>query len=455
MTFSTEAKKILLLAFPVAVAQLLTASAGLVDTIMSGQAGVADLAGVSIGSAIWLTLGIGVMGLFMAVNPIVAQYIGAGDVHKVQGFMHQVLRVLLVLIMAMFAVVQLNELYLPLFIDDPKVLRVTIGYLNGFSWGIPAFLGMLVLRPYSEGLSFTRAHLIASVVSLAVNILANYMLIFGQWGAPELGGAGAGWATSIAFWAAFFVMLFYSRFHSAYEKASLWVALIPLDRKELMHLMTVGLPVAFTLFVEVSIFSLVAMFLGSRSSAEIAANQIAMNVSYMAFTVPVSLSIAATIRVASEIGAGYPDKARYVALTALKIALVGAIFNFFILIVFATEIASVYSDDQEVIQLAAFLILFAAAFQIADAFVVPTQGCLRGYKDTRIPLLLAILAYWVITIPLGYTLGLTDLIVDEMGAAGFWLALVVGLFISGLFMTIRLLRVARNLSDLTVSSTGS
>lgn len=442
MLLADEMRKLARLAVPVALAQFLTAAAGFVDTVMAGRAGVDDLAGVALGSAMWLTLIIGPMGLFMAINPIVGQYVGAGNHSAISNFMHQALRVAVLLTLVLLLIVYLRDWYLPWIIDDLAVVDVTAGYLEGFAWGLPALIGTLWFRPYSEGLSFTRPHLVASVVSLAVNIPANYALIFGHWGAPELGGAGAGWATAIAFWAAFIVMLLYSRFHALYDKATIWVKFSGIDKAELKHLIVVGLPVALTLFVEVSIFSLIALFLGSRPDVEIAAHQVAMNVSYLAFTFPLSISVAATIRVSNHVGAGLRDKARLAARAALTLATITAIFNIIILVTFARPIVAFYTEDQAVMQLAAYLLLFAAMFQLADVFVVPTQGALRGYKDTRVPLLLAILAYWVIALPMGYVLGLTDFIMPASGAEGFWISLVVGLVVSGVLMTARLWKVS-------------
>ena len=443
MRLRAEMLTLIRLALPVALAQLLTAAAGLVDTLMAGRAGVADLAGVSLGSALWLMLSIGVMGLFMAVNPIVGHYAGAGRYGQISNFMHQSTRVAVASAVLLFILLRLHPWYLPAIIDDVQIVIVAGGYLNGFSWGVPALVGTFLLRPYSEGLSFTRSHLIASLVSLAVNVPANYALIFGNWGAPALGGAGAGWATALSFWAAFAVMILFSRHHRAYERASLWHALHPWDRNELKHLLRVGLPIALTLFVEVSIFALIALFLGGRPSTEIAANQIAMNVAYLVFTLPLSISVAATIRVGTEIGAGRLDGARRVALATILLAIVAVAFNIGLLASLADEIAALYTHDAEVARMAAHLLLFAALFQLADAFVVPAQGALRGYKDTLVPLLLAVLAYWLITLPLGYLLGLSNAFGEPMGAEGFWIALVVGLSLSGILMTTRLWRIGR------------
>lgn len=438
MKFQHETRDIIRLVIPVYLSQLLNAVAAFVDTVMSGRAGVADLAGVAIGSSFWLTLMIFPMGLFMAINPIVGQFAGAGLFPNIRNFMHQAARVGVVVSLIMFPVFLFNDLYMQGIIHDAKVLAVTSGYLEGFAWGAPAMVGVFVLRSYAEGMSFTRPYLVASVISLAVNIPANYLLIFGVAGWPGMGGAGAGWATAIAMWVAFAVMVLYTLKHRHFTMACIFCGLFPFDRSEIAHLMRVGFPIAMTLFVEVSVFSLIALFIGSRPAVEIAAHQVAMNVSYLAFTLPLSLSFVATIRVSNFVGAGDYQAARRSSQVVVVLGLLAAVFNIIILVGFGKQIAGFYSDSVPVIELATTLMLFSAMYQLADVFVVPTQGALRGYKDTRVPMFLAIIAYWVITLPIGYLLGLTDFAGGAMGATGFWISLVTGLFISGVLMTVRL-----------------
>ena len=438
-----EFKKLVALAVPVALSQMIIALAGFVDTLMAGRAGVGDLAGVSLGSALWVTLMIAPLGLFMAVNPIVGQYVGSKNYDAIVNFMHQSARVLVVVVLAMLVILVFRDFYLSYFIADQHVLAVTSGYLEGLSWGVPAIMATYLIRPYSEGFSFTKPYMIASIISLAVNIPANYALIFGHWGAPELGGAGAGWATAIAFWVAFLVMLGYSLFHPVYQKAPIWSRWRILDKSEINHLLKVGAPVAMTLFVEVSIFSLIALFLGERADTEIAANQVAMNVAYLLFTLPMSISVAATIRVSYLVGAKACLEAFTAAKASVYLAIITACINITVLVGFAGPIAAIYTDNVIVIELATTLLIYAAMFQLADAFVVPVQGALRGYKDTRLPLLFAVLAYWIIALPLGYLLGLTDLLLPELGAEGFWISLVVGLVISGVLMTSRLYSIGK------------
>lgn len=443
MTYKDEIRDVVRLVIPVYLSQMLTAIAGFVDTVMAGRAGVADLAGVAIGSALWLTLMIAPMGLFMAINPVVGQYAGAGLMPQIRNFMHQAARAGVLLSLIMFVFFQMHPLYLHWIITDPAVLNVTGGYMEGFAWGIPALLGTFILRPYTEGMSFTRPYLTASIVSLTVNIPANYLLIFGFGDWSGMGGAGAGWATAIAMWSALGVMVLYTLKHSRFRLTNLWCCPYPLDMDEFRHLFSVGLPIAMTLFVEVSIFSLIALFIGSRPAAEIAAHQVAMNVSYLAFTLPLSISIVATIRVSNYMGARDYVNARRAAEVAVMLAIAAALFNIVMLVSFADVIAGLYTADPAVISMAAGLMMYAALFQLADAFVVPTQGALRGYKDTRVPMFLAILAYWLIALPLGYLLGLTDYLVGAMGATGFWISLVAGLVLSGILMTARLSLVSR------------
>jgi len=242
-------------------------------------------------------------------------------------------------------------------------------------------------------------------------------------------------------------MLWFRRKHNAYAKASLWLPWCRSDRAQRRHLLTLGLPIAFTLFVEVSIFSLIALFLGARPVSEIAANQIAMNVAYLVATLPLSISVAATIRVGTQVGAGAMNAARRASLATILLALMAAGMNIALLLTWSDDIPFIYTDDPDVAVLTSRLLLLAALFQLADAFVVPSQGALRGYKDTIIPLLLAILAYWVITLPLGYMLGLGDLFGEPRGAEGFWVALVVGLGLSGLLMTSRLWHISRRCEE--------
>lgn len=207
---------------------------------------------------------------------------------------------------------------------------------------------------------------------------------------------------------------------------------------ELKKLLKLGIPIGITFFVEGSIFSIIALFLASLGVVTVAAHQIALSFSSLIFILPLSLSISLTIQVGQQSGARqWQDvnntiKAGY--LISLSLSTVAAL----LIINFSTDIATLYSNDPEVIELAGSLMIFTALYQFSDGIQLCSAGSLRGLKDTSIPMLLSIVAYWFIGFPLGYTLALTDIITEAMGAKGFWIGLLSGLSLSAVFMTIRL-----------------
>lgn len=429
-----EAGAVARLAVPVFFAEVGTAATTFVDTLMAGQASTVDLAGVALSSSLWAGMAIFIIGLFMAINPVVAQYSGARRYRRIQRFTQQSLLFSSVVILALLLLFSQRDSILTHFVHDEAVFTVASGYLFGLSWGIPAFVLYAILRPYSEGISFTRPHMVSALIGLAINIPANYILIFGKWGFPEMGGAGCGWATSLSLWVMLLVMVLYTRLSPAYKDTSLYQFRFSLHAGDVKKLLWIGLPIGFTIFVEASIFSFITLFLGGQNAELIAGHQIAMNVAFMLFMLPLSISIAASIRVGFYLGAKNYRLAQIAGVASIGLSLCTAIFNAIILLTLSTTIAGLYSNDLAVITQASGLLMFAALFQVSDALVTPTQGVLRGYYDTGVPLLLNLMAYWMIALPLGYSLGLTDWIVPAMGASGFWISLVTGLTVAGFLL---------------------
>lgn len=431
------------LAVPVFFAELSTAATAFVDTLMAGRAGTEDLAGVALSSSLWAGLAIFVMGLFMAINPIVAQYAGAKRFRRIQRFTQQSLLFSGLVIVLLLLIFSQQEKLLSYFVHDPAVFQISSGYLYGLSWGVPAFVLYSVLRPYSEGISFTRPHMISAVAGLLVNIPANYVLIFGKWGMPELGGAGCGWATSLSLWVMLAIMVFYTRKSPEYQQASLYRFRYRLNLGDVRKLLAIGLPIGFTIFVEASIFAFITLFLGGLDASHIAGHQVAMNVSYLLFMLPLSISIAASIRVGFYLGAGNYAAARLAGVVSIVLAVCVAAFNALLLFGIPEIIAGLYTNDTVVIKQAVSLMFFAGLFQFSDALVTPTQGVLRGYHDANMALVLNIFAYWMIALPLGYVLGLTDWLFPAMGAKGFWISLVTGLTIASALLLPRFLILSR------------
>ena len=441
--FRSEISKLVPLALPVLVAQLLMASTSFVDTLMAGQASTADLAGVGVGSSLWSVCAMFLVGTFMSINPTVARYCSLGDYKTVANYLQQGFWLAIPIAILLFILLNLNQLYLPGMIRDQHVLRVASGYLHGLSWGMPAVIGFFVLKPFSEGMAYTQAQMISAAVGLAVNIPANYILIFGKLGFPELGGAGCGWATSISFWTMFATLFIYTWVHPALRPVPLFERLYAVEWCKIAFLLKTGLPIGLAITIEGSAFALVTLFIASLPATEIAGHQIAMNISYLAYMVPLSISTAITVRVASCLAKQGPPAAD----VALKAGLVLAVGAGFILalgiFLFRVELADLYSNDQNVIDMAAILLLFSIGFKICDSVAAPLQGALRGYHDVNIILVASIVAYWVVCLPLGYVLGLTDWLTPAMGAKGYWIALIAGVSVSALLLMLRFLQVHR------------
>jgi multidrug resistance protein, MATE family len=441
--FKHEFITLLKLAFPIYLAELSTAAVSFVDTLMAGLAGTNDLAGVAVGSSLWVGIAVFIIGLFLAVNPVVASLTGSKRHRRVQRFVQQSIWVSIFVMIMVIILFSFKGPLLSAVIDDPAVREIASDYLFGLSFGIPAFILYAILRPYSEGISFTRPHMVSAFVGLATNIPANYILIFGHFGAPALGGAGCGWATSISLWCMLFVMLIYTHKHAAYRLTRLHQFRYKICFDDIKTLLRVGLPIAFTIFVEASIFAFITLFLGSLPASSIAGHQIAMSVAYILYIFPLSVSFAVSVRVGYNLGQKQPELAKLAAWASIALCIVIATFNASILLLQPEWIASWYTDDLVVQQMAVSLMFFAALFQVSDAIVTPIQGILRGYYDTTMALMMNILAYWIIALPLGYSLGLTDWITPALGAKGFWISLVIGLTVGGALLFPRFLWISR------------
>jgi MATE family multidrug resistance protein len=435
--FKQEFRQLLRLAIPVFFAELSTAATAFVDTVMAGRAGTNDLAGVAISSSLWTGIAVFVIGLFLAINPVVAQFAGAQRYHRIQRFVQHGLWLGILVAGLILLLFSQQQRILGFFISDSAVFGVASGYLEGLAWGVPAFVLYTVIRPYSEGLSFTRAHMTSAIIGLLVNIPANYVLIFGKLGFPALGGAGCGWATALSLWVMLGVLLVYTRRHEVFRNTSIYQYLYPLHAGDMKRLLGLGLPIGFTILVEASVFAFITLFLGGLAAYKIAGHQIAMNIAYLVFMLPLSVSISASIRVGFNLGAGQRRRARITGYAAVALGACFAAINMTLLLGMPNVIAGFYTSDPQVLGQAVMLMFFAAMFQIPDALATPAQGILRGYYDTRVALLLNITAYWIIALPLGYMLGLTDWLGPAMEARGFWISLVIGLSAAAILLLTR------------------
>ncbi|WP_409369525.1 MATE family efflux transporter [Lysinibacillus sp. 38-6] len=440
ITLKQKYALILKIIVPILITQVAIYLISFFDILMSSRYGTADLAGVSIGSSIWMPVYTGLSGILLAITPIVSQLVGAKKEHAAKKAVQQGLYVALVLAAAIF-------IFLFFALDwilgnmqlAQAVHNIAKSYIQAMCVGLIPLLLFFVLRCFIDALGQTRVTMIITLLATPINILLNYIFIFGKFGAPELGGVGAGVATAITYWLIFFITVWIVAKRVPFEQFSIfreWSKLTWLSWKEIL---VIGVPIGISLFAETSIFSAVTMMMSSFSTEIIAAHQIAINFTSLLYMVPLSISMGVTILVGFEIGAGRLRDAKLYSYLCVGTAILFSFFSACILYLLREQIATMYSSDRLVLQYAQQFLVYAAIFQLSDSIQAPVQGALRGYKDVTITFIMAIISYWIIGLPTGFLLAnYTDL-----GPVSYWIGLVAGLSAGAITLLIRLLLVQR------------
>ena len=437
--YMIEARQLLALAIPVIVAQVAQTAMGFVDTVMAGGYSATDMAAVAIGTSIWLPAILFGHGLLLALTPVIAQLNGSGRRDRVA---HQVRQgfwlaggvsvlIMIVLWNAGYIIRAMHNI-------DPALADKAVGYLRALLWGAPGYLFFQVARNQCEGLAKTKPGMVMGFIGLLVNIPVNYIFIYGHFGMPELGGVGCGVATAAVYWVMFGSMLTYIKHARSMRDIRNDTAFSTPDWSMLTRLTQLGLPIALALFFEVTLFAVVALLVSPLGIIDVAGHQIALNFSSLMFVLPMSLAAAVTIRVGFRLGQGSTLDAQTAARTGLGVGVCMAVCTALFTVLLREQIALLYNDNPEVVTLASHLMLLAAIYQISDSIQVIGSGVLRGYKDTRSIFFITFIAYWVLGLPCGYILALTDLVVDRMGPAGFWMGFIIGLTSAAIMMMLRM-----------------
>ncbi|WP_257263847.1 MATE family efflux transporter [Endozoicomonas sp. ONNA2] len=406
---------------------------------MAGQYSAMDLAAIALGSSIWVPVYLLIRGILMAITPTVAHLYGARQTGEIGDQVRQGLWVaLLMSLLAAGFIYQSDDVVLQWLLVEPAMADKTLEYLKAMAWGIPAICLFQVLACYCEGIGKTRPGMVFSFIALVLNIPLNYVLIYGKFGFPELGGVGCGYATAVCFWAMFLMMAGYTIPGQQHRKIGLfdpWDLPAP---RIISSQLTLGVPIGLAIFFEASIFSVVALLIGKLGATVVAGHQIALNFTSLVFMVPLSLSMGLTIRVGQALGAGNTAQAAYASYAGIATTLVSATVSAGVMLFLPGMVTSIYTQNSEVAILAAQLLVYGALFQYADGIQIAANGALRGYKDTRVPMAMVLFACWVVALPLGYTLALTDWIVEPMGPHGLWIGLVTALTMGAVLLALRL-----------------
>jgi MATE family multidrug resistance protein len=424
-------RALLRLALPIVVVQIGIMFMGVIDTIMVGHLSAHALAAVALGNLYFWACGIFGMGVIMALDPVIAQAIGAkDDVAVARGFQRGVLLAVLLTIPISIALLFANPVLRALGQAD-DVVPFAVAYVLYCVPGVFPFLAFSVLRQTLQAMQLVRPIVMAMVLANVANVMLNWMLIFGKLGAPALGVAGAAWATSAARWL-MVVMLFvvawrHLRSYSLPVRADTF-ALAPLGR-----MLALGSPIGIQFQLEYGIFAVVGLLMGTIGTTPLAAHQVALNIASFTFMVPMGIAAAVAVLVGHAVGRGDADEVRRSATAALASGVGFMALMAVVLLVAPGLIARIYTTDAAVIAIAIVLIPLAGFFQVFDGMQVVCGGILRGLGDTHSPLVANIVGFWVLGLPLGIWLGLRL----GYGPAGLWWGLVAGLAVVGLGLLVR------------------
>ena len=425
-----------LLAYPVVLSQLGHIMVSFVDSVLVGRTGTVPLAAVSLGVSSTTVLLIFGIGLSMGSVPLVAAADGRRDLPDLGRLLASSLWLSA---LAGLLLAGLGQLVPPLlhYLGQPAEVEALAGpWVRVISWSLLPLMVFQGFREFAEGLGLTKQAMWLSVLANVVNAALCYALVFGRWGAPEMGLMGSAWATLIArvlmaaLMAAY--VLLADRLHVYRAAVTSWLP----DVETLRRLLDVGAPIAVQMAFEVGAFAASAIMIGWLGASALAAHQVAINLASITYMAASGISAAATIRVGKLRGSGDLPAARQAGLAAyvLGFLFMGSMAGLFIALRHVAP--HIYSHDPLVVSQAATLLLIAALFQVSDGLQVVGLGALRGLEDVKVPSVVALLAYWAVALPLGYFLGFRL----HWGAPGVWLGLLVGLSIVAVVLLLRFRR---------------
>ncbi|GAB5518356.1 MAG: MATE family efflux transporter [Rhodothermales bacterium] len=444
MNVRSEVKASLVLALPIALTQLGQMGMGFIDTVMVGRLGSEALASIALGSAMFYSVGIICLGIILAIEPMVAQAFGADDHEPIGRYTRQGMWLAVFLTVPVVTLFWFAEPVLLALGQDANVVAGTAGYLRAVAPGFVAWLWFVALRGLLEGLHQPRLVTLVMAGGVALNIGANYVLMFGHLGFPAFGIMGTGYATTLVY--AYYVLALGAivMWRRPFREYKVFKHLRGPDWATIGEIVKLGWPIGVSLGLEATLFTVTALMVGWLGTDILAAHQMALQAAALTFTVPLGIGIAASVRVGHAIGQGDRDGARWAGWTAIGLAacfMTGAALTFW----FAPEaVVHLFIDihdpaNADVVRMAIAMLGVAAVFQLFDGTQATASGALRGLKDTRVPMLICLIAYWTVGLPIGYVLGFPM----ELGGVGLWWGLVLGLAVAAVALSLRFRRHVR------------
>ena len=437
-----ELRAIAVIAVPIISAQLLQMGMGVADTVMAGRVNALTLAAVAMGSAMWFFTFIAGLGLMLALTPILAHHIGAQRHHLIADVWRQGLWLALALSVVQIATLGALALLMPHLGIAPEIVAETRRYLLWVGWSLPFTCLYLVPRFLNESMGHTMPMLWTQLLMLPLNVAGNWVFMYGHFGWPAMGAAGAALSTGIAQTIGCAVLFAYTLRTPRYTAHRLRHTWTRPDWAHIARIVRLGLPISIGMAMESGMFTATALLMGRFGIDAVAGHQIAINLASLMFMVPLGTSIALTVRVGQALGAGDPLAARYRGRLGIVLCTAIMLASAVVLGSFGTFFAGLYTPNPTVVATAAQFLVYAAVFQVVDGMQVGAMGVLRGYKDTKIPMFITVFCYWVVGMGLSLSLG----VFGPLGPAGLWAGLVGGLAVAAVVLNLRFWRLTRDVA---------
>lgn len=424
-------RRLLDVMIPILITQTAIMAMNFCDSAMSGHAGAVHLAGTAIGSNLWMPVMASLNGILLGSMPIIAHLLGRGERQNIGRVVRHtmLLATAFSLLLLVVGVLFLDRL-LGTFGLEPQVHYIAKMYIAAIGVGVLPFFLSTALRALVDTSGYTGITMKIYLLALPVNAFLNYCLIFGKFGAPALGGIGAGLATGITYWLEFFIFVWVVHKLPAFAPLRIFTDKFKFDMAQLRENLSLGVPMGMAIFMEASIFGVIAIFIAKFGTVIIAAHQAAMSFTSLLYMVPLSFSMSLTIVVGVEAGARrFGEALRYSLLGIACNITVAVLLTIFVL--FDREfIAGLYTSEPVIIRQTIGFLFYAMFFQVMDATAAPIQGILRGYKDVKATFWAGLAAYWLICLPLGCYFDYYM----HFGPSSYWLSLDIGLLCAVLFL---------------------
>lgn len=435
-------RRLLDVMIPILITQTAIMAMNFCDSAMSGHAGAVHLAGTAIGGNLWMPVMASLNGILLGSMPIIAHLLGRGERQNIGNVVRHTMLLATAFSVALlvFGVLFLDDL-LGTFGLEPDVHYIAKMYIAAIGVGVLPFFLSTALRALVDTSGYTGITMKIYLLALPVNAFLNYCLIFGKFGVPALGGIGAGLATGITYWLEFFIFIYVVHKLPAFAPLRIFTDKFKLDWAQLKENLSLGIPMGAAIFMESSIFGVIAVFIAKFGTIIIAAHQAAMSFTSLLYMVPLSFSMSLTIVVGVEAGARRFGEALRYSLLGIACNLTVAVALTIFVLLDRELIAGLYTSEPVIISQTVAFLFYAMFFQVMDATAAPIQGILRGYKDVKSTFWAGLAAYWLICLPLGcwFDYGL------NMGPNSYWLSLDIGLLCAVAFLGGRFIYLQRKI----------